>query len=718
MALQVITNPQTGTISGVQTAPSNLPQINGVVQASGGTIGGVSSSPSSSATNYNPQGLAQANPQPAAGVKTIMPNTTTAQAINQTPTASSQTYKLGDGSVYNSSGQQVSGPTSTTGTSATGYSSTPSGATVASGPTTLNTPTPNTSQPSTSLTGDNSNTSYGDIQTLLNQNLTNMNQLFSNLSQYSTVGSAEQAQQQKVASDQAAMTGLGYQAQGLYNPDNQSIALPFLTGQAQNKLVGAGIQSTLDQSVLNYMQGNRQFAFNSASTIFNASQQNLETALDAYTKTAPQNLSTNYNPTTGAVNAIMRNPLTGETYTASLGNIGAQKSFTSTNIQTDPLTGALTFVGTTSDGQIITQPISGNGSGGASITNPLQGSSGSGNYTQTSQPSAATSTVGGLLSNWTSGGTTQPGAGYQNAVYQTVSQLTGQKIDANTPTSTLVSNIPALSQGIAKAEGYGQANNVGTRINNPGNILWANQPNATAYTASNGYTYAKFNTEQDGWNAMNDLVAKKLGAVPTPTPQTQQQAIQSAPPAIQSAIRNLQDGTPFIDGSQLTAAQIPMAQSFASQHSIPYVNSTDADKLNEISVTQNNLQDFSKLVNSGATSGGFLSRLSNTISGRLNASFGGSLMQNYDSFRTVALNSIQSLAGGTGSGLRLSQGEINQAIDNLPRYNDPTGVANTKLQVLTGLLNKWTSQILPNWNPAEAAATQQANLILQGNGLQ
>lgn len=709
MSLSVTTaNP--GTISGVTTA--NPGTINGVVSAQPGTISSTSSAPNTGATNYNPQGSANSNIQPAATTAVVQPASTSGQNINQTPTDSSQTFKLGDGSVYNAAGQQVSGPTTSSGGTANGYTGY-GGATVADQGPSINTQTPSTTTDSTSLTAD---TSYSDIQKVLNDNLAGLDKLFSNLSQYSTVGPEEQAQQQKVAGDQAAMTSLGYQAQGLYNPGNQTIALPFLTGQANGKLVGAGIQSTLDQSVLNYMQGNRQFAFNSASTIFNAAQQNLQTTLDAYTKMAPQNVSTNYNPTTGDVNAIMRNPLTGQTYTAPLGNIGAQKSFTSTNIATNPLTGELTFVGTTSDGQVVQQPISGTPGGGAQISNPLQGGSGSGNYTQTSAPQQAT--VGALLSNWTSGGTTSPGAGYQAAVYQTVSKLTGQTINANTPTSTLISNIPALSQGIAKAEGYGQANNVGTRINNPGNILWANQPNAVAYKASNGYTYAKFNTEQDGYNAMNNLIAKKLGAIQTPT-LTPAQAVQNLPASLQGAVRKLADGTPYFDANQLTDAQIPMAQSYAYSTHIPYLNKADASKLGDISVTQANIKDFTDLVkntltNSSIPGAGVVSGIAGTFSGNY---LGGETAKKFDSMRTIALNAIQGLAGGSGSGFRLNASEISTAVSNLPTIYDTQGQAMVKLNAINAQLNKWIAQAIPNWKPQELSTSSTPDYTATLNNL-
>lgn len=86
----------------------------------------------------------------------------------------------------------------------------------------------------------------------------------------------------------------------------------------------------------------------------------------------------------------------------------------------------------------------------------------------------------------------------------TVCQIMG--ITLTTPISDLTGRIPELAKAIAKCEGYGLANDVGTHINNPGNILWANQPNAKAYKSVNGYTYAQFDTEADGYSALEILL--------------------------------------------------------------------------------------------------------------------------------------------------------------------------------------------------------------------
>lgn len=83
-------------------------------------------------------------------------------------------------------------------------------------------------------------------------------------------------------------------------------------------------------------------------------------------------------------------------------------------------------------------------------------------------------------------------------------------ITPETPISALSSRIPELAQAIAKCEGYGLPNDVGTHINNPGNILWAGQQYAVAYKSVNGYTYAKFNSEIDGYEALETLLKNMI----------------------------------------------------------------------------------------------------------------------------------------------------------------------------------------------------------------
>jgi hypothetical protein len=96
----------------------------------------------------------------------------------------------------------------------------------------------------------------------------------------------------------------------------------------------------------------------------------------------------------------------------------------------------------------------------------------------------------------------------------------GVNVNSQTTVSQLQQNIPQLAQAIATNEGYGKSNNVGTAINNPGNIEWAaaqqygldKQFGATPYQSANGKTYAQFPTQQAGMQALQDYLGGIMGA--------------------------------------------------------------------------------------------------------------------------------------------------------------------------------------------------------------
>lgn len=333
MALNVINNPTTPTISGVINNPPT-PTINGVVQASPGTISGVIPSPTG--TNFNPQ-TGTAPIQPAATAQTLFPPQPTLQ--------SGQTFSFMNGAGYDINGKQVNGPVP----SAPAPSAPAAPAVQTSPPLSSPTLSPDLTPHTDTTTLENQNTTGYDIQKLLSDQFAKQDQLFSNLAQFSQVSPQEQQLQKTAASSAAQMQGLGYQAQGLYNPGNEPVDLPFLTGEAQNKMVTAGLQSQIANAQLAYMQGNRQFAFNSAKEIFDASRQNLASMVDIYTKAAPQNIATNYNPYTGDITGTMRNPFTGAQYSAVVGNAGVQKKYIDSGITS--VAGIPTFYGVTPDGK-------------------------------------------------------------------------------------------------------------------------------------------------------------------------------------------------------------------------------------------------------------------------------------------------------------------------------------------------------------------------------
>lgn len=61
-----------------------------------------------------------------------------------------------------------------------------------------------------------------------------------------------------------------------------------------------------------------------------------------------------------------------------------------------------------------------------------------------------------------------------------------------------------LAQGIARYEGFYKKGTISQRLNNPGNLIYVGQKGATKVPGSR---FAKFNTPQDGWDALKGQIS-------------------------------------------------------------------------------------------------------------------------------------------------------------------------------------------------------------------
>ncbi len=166
---------------------------------------------------------------------------------------------------------------------------------------------------------------------------------------------------------------------------------------------------------------------------------------------------------------------------------------------------------------------------------------------------------------------------------------------------------------------------------------------------------------------------------------------------LQYYIKTTANGNKYVDLSTVTDAKQKAAlQNAAQVAGIPPLTDQNAAKINAIDDTRSNLDQiknqFAKVgYQNGATKllGG--GGLSNTIEGF----FGNTDIGSFNAWRTAAINSIQALAGGQGSGLRINQAEINSAMENdIPHQSDTVAVGNAKLEVLRHQLNNWENQLL------------------------
>ncbi len=74
-------------------------------------------------------------------------------------------------------------------------------------------------------------------------------------------------------------------------------------------------------------------------------------------------------------------------------------------------------------------------------------------------------------------------------------------------------DVGALARSIAKREGYYHRGSLPQRMNNPGALVYAGQPDATrGAVGREGNVYAKFKDPESGWAALEALVRKRMAS--------------------------------------------------------------------------------------------------------------------------------------------------------------------------------------------------------------
>ncbi len=162
-------------------------------------------------------------------------------------------------------------------------------------------------------------------------------------------------------------------------------------------------------------------------------------------------------------------------------------------------------------------------------------------------------------------------------------------------------------------------------------------------------------------------------------------------------IKTTANGNKYVDLSTVTDKNQKAAlQNAAQVAGIPPVTDVNASKINAIDDTRSNLDQISSQFEKVGYENGFTKLLGGGgISNSVESFFGNADIGSFNAWRTAAINSIQALAGGTGSGLRINQAEINSAMENdIPNKNDTIAVGKAKLAVLRNQLNNWENQLL------------------------
>lgn len=156
-------------------------------------------------------------------------------------------------------------------------------------------------------------------------------------------------------------------------------------------------------------------------------------------------------------------------------------------------------------------------------------------------------------------------------------------------------------------------------------------------------------------------------------------------------------GNKFIDLSTVTdKVEKKAVENAARASGVPVLTDTNVQKINAIEDTRNNLDNIEgQFANIGYKSGATKALGGFGLSNRIADLFGSTNVGSFKAWRTAAINSIQALAGGVGSGLRINQAEINAAMNNdIPNEGDTIAVGSAKLAVLKKQLDSWENTLL------------------------
>lgn len=708
-------------------ANNPLPSSNGLTPSTPGLV--INSAPQNNPVQYPFVGMNGdtlfSNPQQffAAGGKQDFSNVTTynPNSVSQ-PDANTQFYKFSNSpNIYQNKGYQA--PASTGGGSVPPPNTPVSGSLINGG----NVNADGSPYQGTSVNPNNQTNSSAlgsapvtnnDIQTLLQKNLDSQDAIIQQVVSAINDPAYAQAQSQALGAQQELSNFDTSVQGGMSNIMKKPIALEFQQGQEAALTRDSAFtrsslanQANYYQNVLTNANTTRQQKIQAASFMYDASRNKLSDTVNLYKSTAPENIGTNYNPATGLLTATMRNPLTGAVSVQALGNIGAQKSYTTTNISQLP-DGSTVFVGVDAMGNVTTQPLfdaAGQpvaATGNNSVTTPssLSGAFPTGAQQQPNS-AAAVNNVSGLKANGQFVSYNDPMQSLAATAQDIANKQAGQTSTGLNGNSTLSQFVNTWITGNPNKTGGYTAKDVAATLQQYGvSNASPNTPIGTLSPVALAAAIAKhetgFTVNQNG----GQVAGAQTSAPQNVTPEYIQQVVGTLPPQLQSAVNYLPDGTPFFDGNRLAdTTQIKLAQVYQSKTGIPYIDKGNAEKLNAIADTQKNLSDFSKLADQ-VLSGGIVGKATNWLTLGLGNILGSTAITNFNSFRTAAVNAMQSLGSNAGGSFRITQSEINTAVNNLPKSTDNREQADAKITALDKQLNNWLTQIIPGYKPSTASA--------------
>lgn len=283
--------------------------------------------------------------------------------------------------------------------------------------------------------------------------------------------------------------------------------------------------------------------------------------------------------------------------------------------------------------------------------------------------------------------------------------------------------------------------------NNPGGIKWANQPNAVQGSevpqSEGGGYYAKFKSPIDGLYAMGDILAKvnaqgsgagtnqpqqSTAATPTADPQgnvfspayaARVQKVVATAPVLAPYVAAGPGGVAYIAGNKASAG----APGLGNLANLPGVAATglpvdtdgglsqQLDAINSIAQQQQTMKALVQQALSGNSGGGsVLSHALNAMSSGVNQ-----IAQNnqamtaltaYTGSVVAAAQEIKVLAGGQGSGVRITGFEITNQQAQMPQPGDSYQTAMTKIDAMNVRLAQALHTVFPDYDVTKAVLPQ------------
>jgi hypothetical protein len=205
---------------------------------------------------------------------------------------------------------------------------------------------------------------------------------------------------------------------------------------------------------------------------------------------------------------------------------------------------------------------------------------------------------------------------------------------------------------------------------------------------------------------------------------TDSQRVAQLPQLYQNYVQAGPKGVAYIDSSRVPANQLQAVQTKAAQTGIPVLSGAEVSDTKSIENTYQAVDAMNKLANATLSSG-LAGRIQGLTINQLMKNFQtgapvtdpitgnqvplGILLGQFDQYRTSAINAVKSLVGGTGSGLRITAGEIQTAAENLPTSADSLESAQTKIATFTKLLDNKLSGNFPSIAQSSSTNTSSSS---------